>query len=103
MLISSSNYASCERSSLNKFEHFTQGHVVTHHGIVSVYAQPNNPRIKRHNTAFTDIMFVYNGREYSRRYKKHYSNRYITTLAKRLAHDVVIGVFSTNENDGKHS
>lgn len=64
------------------------GWVKTGHGIVAViHSEP--PRFKDHYG--TCLEFVYDGRCYTRFYQKQYSARYLVTLCKEFAADVVEG------------
>ena len=61
------------------------GHVVTPHGVVCAGTNLM-PR-----EGLTSLWMVHKGREYSRRFPKDYSKRYLVTLAVRFAKDVVSG------------
>ena len=62
---------------------WTDGEVITPDGIVTVLAQ-NNPDLSR-------LDYVFEGRVYSRSYRKRYSSRGLVTKAKQFAREIAEG------------
>lgn len=68
-------------------EGWTDGEVLTPHGIVSVYAQGDDD-----HRPHTRLDFVHNGRLYMRNYPgKRYSPRGLVTKAREFAEEIVEG------------
>lgn len=68
---------------------YSAGYVVTPNGVVGVYFQSgNSPRFKAH----TSFDFVHAGRTHRVSWQRTFSDRFVKTLAKRFAADVVRGV-----------
>ena len=59
------------------------GEVITPDGIVFVMAQ-SNPNLSR-------LDYAFEGRVYSRSYRKRYSSRWLVTKAKQFAREIVEG------------
>ena len=68
----------------NKEYDYLDGIVYTKHGIVSVYSQGDD-----RFTHSTFLCFAVNGRCYTRRINRRYSKRYLVTLAKRFADEIM--------------
>lgn len=58
---------------------YSTGYVVTPHGVVGVYTEPN----------FTSLCVVHDGREYRGWWRQSFTERGLVTLCKRFARDVV--------------
>jgi hypothetical protein len=64
---------------------YSEGIVLTHFGIVRVYSQESWPTT-------TDLCMILKGKIYTRYFKKHYSERYLVTLADRFASEMHRGL-----------
>ncbi|MDB4893176.1 MAG: hypothetical protein JWL61_5031 [Gemmatimonadetes bacterium] len=63
------------------------GHVDTLNGYVTVYSQGYDRKWR----AFTEVRFIWNGREYARSWDRKFSERGVVTIARRFAAQVVAG------------
>lgn len=62
---------------------FNNGYVRTLYGIVITYSE------SRRGKGFTDFDFIYNGKIHHRVIYQYFKPRYVATLARRFAADVV--------------
>lgn len=62
---------------------YNNGHVRTLYGIVITYSESQRGK------GFTDFDFIYNGKLHNRVIYQYFKPRYIVTLARRFATDIV--------------
>ncbi len=70
--------------SLNKEDGTLSGTVKTQNGFVEVYSQGCSGYVPS-----TTLEFIFNSRGYSRIINRHYSSRYLVTVAKKFAKEIV--------------
>ena len=71
---------------ITEYDSYRKGTVLTHHGIVEVYSMFGYwPGIVKH----TSLDMMHKGYLHTRTFNRSYSARYLVTLAKRFAEDVL--------------
>lgn len=63
---------------------FRAGYVITPHGVVGIYDQPDQER----HQPYTRLAVAFDGRSYERSWRRTFSDRHLKTLAKAFAAEI---------------